>query len=869
MPFPCNFNVYITVEAVTLIGLTFVAAASFLINIMAKKKKSGSAVPKPPLTPGQQSGQKAIEAPKPAGAQGSVQKEGPATVAPPVVKVPVDHRPETSPYASPVCTIPFASPLAVPRDILLKSPKLHAAFESQLPALPETTDDIGHILVHYLHTGTYEGLKPKEVDTIPKQIAELKTAIRAYSAARAYELPDLMRLAQSRIRKYGEGLSLPDLLEITRDSHPTLSEGDNWFIDYLKSRIRPHLEDPKALLGSNLLDQISSILSPNRVLLRTVLEMFCERAGKTAPHAAVASPITSPGSSRPVSPPSPSPSPLSVLQMRSRAISRESFSSSQKKATPWPLAEPEASLAAGSKEATPEPLVPQQLGQEVKLDVKPEPEPRVQEIKAEPVPAPAPMIIAEPEPLSVHRAQFTTTIEPEILKPSVADEIKAAIDAEMKPAVETEERRTWSPSPSFKRRERKDSAKIIDVVPELEVGPVIKDLGPIPETEPLFKARPHQRILRAADSGFWDTPADLEQTQLKDSTASLLEIESEPEHLVKPEEPLPLPVHELETSPEPTAETAGVDTFDFGSAPIEAIEAIEAKDETAKTLIDTEPAVPQTLVDIEPAALVIYHEPDLPLAPEVVSRDPLESFPEPEAEPESDKASEVLAEPEVTLPSDSKALKSIEEEASVPEAKAVEEEDKVELNKEYDAQPATEKVAPPQQKSSGPVQGSELTSGDVQAGDAAATEPEPEPEPVMELGTETKPQPDTEAARPDLIPHDSEPAGSSQPETAEPVAVEPTEEPAREPEIPKVQPEAVTAPALTVDTALASAPIDKSVKIPDAQHATTQNGAAHTKPDTTVPSIAPVQQPSSVPERSRVGSWRKRFRYPAFFGRGM
>ncbi|KAK3360386.1 hypothetical protein B0T25DRAFT_129046 [Lasiosphaeria hispida] len=849
MPFPCNLNVYITVEAVTLIGLTFVAAASFLINIMAKKKKSGSTAPKPPLTPGQQSGQqKAVDTSKPAGAQGSVQKEGPATVAPPVVKVPIDNRPETSPYASPVCTIPFASPLAVPRDILLKSPKLHAAFESQLPALPETTDDIGHILVHYLHTGTYEGLKPKEVDTIPKQIAELKTAIRAYSAARAYELPDLMRLAQSRIRKYGEGLSLPDLLEITRDSHPTLSEGDNWFIDYLKSRIRPHLEDPKALLGSNLLDQISNILSPNRVLLRTVLEMFCERAGKT--HTVVASPImspiTSPGSSRPVSPPSPSPSPLSVLQMRSRAISRESFSSSQKKAVPWPLAESEASLPAVSKEATPEPLIPQQLEHEVKFDVKPEP--RVQEIKPEPVSAPAPMVIAEPEPLNVHRAQFTTAIEPEILKPSVADEIKAAIDAEMKPAVETEERRTWSPSPSVKRRERKDSAKIIDMVPELEVGPVIKDLGPIPETEPLFKARPHQRILRAADSGFWDTPADLEQTQLKDSTASLLEIEPEPEHLVKPEEPLLLPVHELETSPEPAMERPGIDTFDF--APVEPV---EAKNETAKTLIDMEPAAP----------IIIHHEPELPLAPEVVSKDPLESFLEPEAEPESDKVSEILAEPEVTLPADIKALKSIEEEALAPEKKAAEEEDQVELNKEYDAQPATQKVAPSQQKISVPVQGSGLTSGDEQA-EAAGKEPEP----VVELGTETKPEPETEAAKPDLLSHDVEPAGSSHPQTAEPIATEPVEEPAREPEIPKVQPEAVTAPALTVDTALAAA-VEKSVKIPDAQHATTQNGAANPKQDTTVPSTAPVQQSSSVPERSRVGSWRKRFRYPAFFGRGM
>ncbi|KAM7209906.1 hypothetical protein V8F06_014709, partial [Rhypophila decipiens] len=181
------------------------------------------------------------------------------------------------PYASTPCTVPFASPMTVPKDILIKSPKLHAAFEDKLPELPDIPEDIGHVLVHYLHTGTYESLKPKEPFIPSKQIVELKTSIKAYAAARAYDLPELMRLAQLQIEKHGEGLPLPSLLEITRDSFPTLSEHDDWFIDYLKSRIRPHLEDPKSILGSDLLDRISGILSPHKVLLRTVLEMFCER----------------------------------------------------------------------------------------------------------------------------------------------------------------------------------------------------------------------------------------------------------------------------------------------------------------------------------------------------------------------------------------------------------------------------------------------------------------------------------------------------------------------------------------------------------------------------------------------------------------
>ena len=165
-----------------------------------------------------------------------------------------------SPYGSPACTVPFASPLTVPLDILKKSPKLHAAYENQLPELQAIPGEIAHLLVHYLHTGTYESLKPTATGKMVRQTSELKTSIQTYAAARDYDLPDLMRLAEVKIDRYSEGLPLPILLEVARDAYPTLTEGDEWFLDYMRSRIRPHLKDAKSLLGSDMLDQISSIL---------------------------------------------------------------------------------------------------------------------------------------------------------------------------------------------------------------------------------------------------------------------------------------------------------------------------------------------------------------------------------------------------------------------------------------------------------------------------------------------------------------------------------------------------------------------------------------------------------------------------------
>ena len=687
---------------------------------------------------------------------------------------------------------------------MLRSPKLHAAYESKLPELPEISDDIGHILVHYLHTGNYESLKPKEVDTLAKQIAELRTSIRAYATARAYDLPELMRLAEKNIEKYGEGISLPLLLEITKEAHPGLSEADGWFLGYLKSRIRPHLEDPKALLGSNLLDQISSILSPNRVLLRTVLEMFCERINPLADP--LMSAITSPSSSRPVSPSPRAASPASVLQLRSKTVPRDEPSPPRKKtatAAPWPLAE-DASSAPSSKETTPEPSAPKSAPPVVKAEVKSTPKAKAVTRGIAP-PAPEP-IVAQP-----------VTIEPRTVPspPAIVEEIKAAIDSEMKPAVMDSTPSSSRPSTPARKRQRKDSAKVLDtpprlidtpksfesptiahVIPELEVGPIMKDLESVPE--PLFKTRPNQRVLREVDSGFWDfTP--IEQEPVKESTPSIIEID--PEYVLKSE-----PVHELHASPKEG--TTGVDARDFAATP--------------------EPLV----IDKKDKPLVA--EIELPLAPEVVSRDPLDSFPELEPEIESDKSSDAVSEAQALLDSkseplaDSKALDRISEESVEPEPEKAD---------------PKEDVGVPLEKVELPRSTSTHTTG--------LTVQEPVKEPAMDLAENQEPKPEeTETPHTGHVSDHAEPAGPSAPKTTEPVIETPIQEPAGEAKDLDAQPEYLAAASDH------RASVDKPVPAADPQPPAVQDDQ-----------VKPIVAHQVSPERTK--SWRKRFmRYPVLFGRG-
>jgi hypothetical protein len=528
----------------------------------------------------------------------------------------------------------------VPLDILTKSPKLRAAYESRLPELPAIPEDVGHVLVHYLHTGTYGSLKPKPTTTMSKQICELKTSIQAYAAARTYDLPDLMRLAEAKVDKYGAGLPLPALLEVARDAYPTLNDGDAWFLGYLRSRIRPHLKDPKLLLGSNLLDQISSILSPNRVLLRTVLELFCERivvppepaaAVSPPPTSTIASPITSPGSSRTVSPLPPA-SPMSLLEMRSRSVLREGFPPSRKslKATPWPSPD-NMSEASCARSMSPEPMlsgtVPPQF------EAKPVPKPVLLEtappqFEAKPVPEPVPAfalapfpelgpVIVDIMPPSGPSIEAKTTGQTEV-QPAPELEVKADIKPETKVEVEQDTKLFVQPE--------------VDATPEPEVKAAI-------ELETKVEVEQDTKL-----------PVQLE---VEPTPEPDVKVAIEPETKVEVEQDTKLPVQpEVDTTPEPEVKVeVEQDTKPLVQPEVDATPELEVK---AATELETKvEAEHEIKLPVEPAVKA-------PAEVEIVVADELD------AKLLSEDESAVTVEPDVKAPAEAEAVVAVESDVKAP-----------------------------------------------------------------------------------------------------------------------------------------------------------------------------------------------------------
>ncbi|QPH15604.1 hypothetical protein C2857_000048 [Epichloe festucae Fl1] len=133
----------------------------------------------------------------------------------------VDTRPETSPYAD--CTVKLqfkdGSKYTIPYPLFRKWPKLISlAHRSQ--TVPVYIDwDIGHTLVHYLFTDTYQCLKPKGPPH-EKLTAEFTTSVRVYVLSRCLKSSHLEELAKIQIQRLGGRLPIRTVLDQVRKAYP-------------------------------------------------------------------------------------------------------------------------------------------------------------------------------------------------------------------------------------------------------------------------------------------------------------------------------------------------------------------------------------------------------------------------------------------------------------------------------------------------------------------------------------------------------------------------------------------------------------------------------------------------------------------------
>lgn len=143
-------------------------------------------------------------------------------------------------------------------------------------ALPEVNEDVGHTLVHYLYTGTFQKLQSLEEDD--DLTAELKKNVHLYGVAAKYGLAGLKGLALEKIQN-NEGLvGIFDILETIKEASMTLLKDNLGLKPYIKRELKAAFESDNTLFGKErFIELFGEAKQFDRILMRIVADIYSEK----------------------------------------------------------------------------------------------------------------------------------------------------------------------------------------------------------------------------------------------------------------------------------------------------------------------------------------------------------------------------------------------------------------------------------------------------------------------------------------------------------------------------------------------------------------------------------------------------------------
>lgn len=112
--------------------------------------------------------------------------------------------------------------------------------------------DIGHTLVHYLYTGTYETLRCSSSEGLRRAI-EFRRSVHVYHAARMYGIDGLVQYAKEYMRRFDDAATLFDILDVGREVFSKLPNDETWFQEYIAEKMNSALEADQESFKDNLL----------------------------------------------------------------------------------------------------------------------------------------------------------------------------------------------------------------------------------------------------------------------------------------------------------------------------------------------------------------------------------------------------------------------------------------------------------------------------------------------------------------------------------------------------------------------------------------------------------------------------------------
>lgn len=156
------------------------------------------------------------------------------------------------PFSSRMVEINFenSAKLSVHRAYWHKNPRLvdmtHRShiYSTEQCDIKDVSVDVGHVLVNWLYTGTYQALN-RGPSSGPSPQQALKTAFGVFSLAGQFDLPELYSLAAHELSQLKTQIDLGSFIEAIQDVYPQTLGKDPWIQSFIAEYIKDTMDKAK------------------------------------------------------------------------------------------------------------------------------------------------------------------------------------------------------------------------------------------------------------------------------------------------------------------------------------------------------------------------------------------------------------------------------------------------------------------------------------------------------------------------------------------------------------------------------------------------------------------------------------------------
>ncbi|KAL2683249.1 hypothetical protein Neosp_007717 [[Neocosmospora] mangrovei] len=189
----------------------------------------------------------------------------------------VKSRPQRSPYASDIIALRFSpsQTLRIPRQFIEETPlaarllRCHPPNEIDLGSIQF---EAGHVIVNFLVTGKYQCLEPWGTTAAGKNSSEFRTALRVYMAAESFCLVELFNVAQAEVKKVGDRLSFPQVVDNVHFLNPFHAHFP-WIGEYIQSRMVSFWENTTIEQATEMTSDVPGPSNLHKILINGLLKM--------------------------------------------------------------------------------------------------------------------------------------------------------------------------------------------------------------------------------------------------------------------------------------------------------------------------------------------------------------------------------------------------------------------------------------------------------------------------------------------------------------------------------------------------------------------------------------------------------------------